>query len=232
MPKAVNSNLKPLYGLYFVVTAFEITAEYVEYRPALIILKPLIPLMLICFYWIASPKRNILFFLAMIFSMLTNLLFIFTSDRMLLGAVVAFMIHRIIVIWFILRLLRITDYIPAVIASIPLLLIFCYLLSITNEIPETTFWLLIIQNILIAMLGGIAFSTYMVSDTKRNSWLLICGLLFTVLQFVVFIEKYYLSGMSPVIFRPIAMVLNAFAFYTFYRFVLATETSDHDSATG
>ena len=223
--------LKLCYVGYFLVALLEIIAEFYNYQPAIVVLKPMIPALLMLFYWYVSPKRNILFFLALFFSIVTNLLFIPDTREMLFFGVITFMIHRIFIIWLIVKLLHIRDFIPPVIATIPLLLIFCYLLSITNGIPENSFWLLIIQNILIAILGGIALSNYMVEDNKRNSWLLICGLLFVALQFIVFIERYYLSGISPMIFRPIAMVLNAAAFYTFYRFVLATECSDNDGAS-
>lgn len=219
-----------LYMVYFAVALIEVAAEFFSYTPIIFVFKPLMPLLLMIFYYLISQRRQMLFFLAMTFSIVTNLLFIPDSERMLLFGVVAFLIHRICMIGFIMKMVKIRDYIPTVMATIPLLVLFCYLLSITPGIPETSFYILIVQNVLIAILGGLSFSVYLISDSKKNSWLLICGLLFVALQFIVFIERYYLSGIAPTILRPIAMALNAFAFFTFYRFAIASETSYDDTA--
>ena len=206
----------------------EIMAELFYFKPLIIIFKPLMPFLLMVLYWFTSEKKNLVYFLAMSFSVITNILFIPNEQRMLFFGIITFMFHRIIVIYLIFKLLKLKDYIPVAIATIPFLLIFFYLLAISTEIPENSFILLVIQNILISIFGGIALSNYMMNDNKKNSWLLICGLLFVALQFIVFLEKYYLSDLSPGIFRPIAMGLNTFAFYTFYEFVIATEKSDNN----
>ncbi|HEX9980322.1 MAG TPA: hypothetical protein VGB50_07135 [Flavobacterium sp.] len=217
--------------LYFTVAMIEIAAELFYYEPLIYVFKPLMPLLLMAVYWLSSEKKQLLFFLAMLFSLLTNILFIPLSPQMLFFGIIAFMVHRIILIIFVFRLLQLRDYIPVAIGTVPFLLVFFYLLAISTEIPENSYVLLIIQNILISVLGGFALSNYMMNDDKRTSWLLICGLLFVALQFIVFLEKYYLTGISPGIFRPIAMGLNAFAFYTFYEFVLSIEKSDDDTAS-
>lgn len=217
------SSFTALHIGYFAVAFVEIVSEFFKYDPAIVILKPAIPFLLMILYYFSSTRRNIIFFVTMFFSMLTNLFFIANSEQMLLFGSIAFLFHRIFIILFIIRLVNIKDFIPTILATIPILLIFSYLLSITSEVPENQFWLMMMQNILIAILGGIAFSVYLVDDNKENSLLALCGLLFVALQFIVFIERYYLSGMSPLVFRPIAMTLNASAFYLFYRFAVAKE---------
>ncbi|HLA55054.1 MAG TPA: lysoplasmalogenase family protein [Flavobacterium sp.] len=223
--KGQGNVVNVLTASYFVIAISEIMAELFQYKPLIIIVKPLMPILLMVLYRYASDQRNILFFLAISFSVITNILFIPNDPQMLFFGIIAFMIHRIIILIYIFRLVKIRDYIPVAIATVPFLLVFFYLLA-SSEVPEESFVLLIIQNILISIFGGIALSNYIMNDNKKNSWLLICGLLFVALQFIVFIEKYYLSNLSPTVFRPIAMGLNAFAFYTFYEFVLAIEKSD------
>ncbi len=215
---------------YFLVAGVEIMAELFQYTPLIIVFKPLMPAVLMLLYLVTSRRRNILFFAAMSLSLLTNLLFIPDSREILFYGVIAFMLHRIAAIVLVVQLLKPRDYVPLGIGMIPFLLIFFYLLAITPDIPSNSFLLLIVQNILISVFGGIALANYMMHDNRRNSWLLICSLLFVALQFIVFLEKYYLNDLSPLIFRPIAMGLNAFAFYTFYEFVIATEQSDHNGA--
>ncbi|MBF6607662.1 MAG: hypothetical protein ITG00_02870 [Flavobacterium sp.] len=216
--------------IYFVIASIEVIAEVFVYTPLIIIFKPLIPLTLIVLYLAASETRNPLMVLALSLSLLTNLLFIPDTDEMLFYAIIAFLVHRVLVIYLIALLVKINDLVPMVIATIPFMLIFFYLFLITDEIPENSFFILIIQNLLIAVLGGIAVSSYVMSDNKASSWLLLCGLLFVLLQLIVFIERYYLSHLSPAILRPLAMGLNVFAFFALCQFVIVAERSDDNAA--
>lgn len=216
---------------YFFIAMSEILSELFFYTPLIVIFKPLMPLTLIVLYWFSSPRRQPLYIVAMLLSSATNLMFIPNDLQMLRCALIVFTVHRILVIVLIFRILKLRDYIPIIIGTVPFLLVFFYML-VSSDVPENTFWVMVIQNILISIIGGVAVSNYMMQDNKKNSWLLICGLLFVALQFIVFVEKYYLMGFSPEILRPTAMGLNAFAFYTFYEFVLTTEKSDDNGTAG
>lgn len=216
-------------ALYFTIGLIEVMAELFVFKPLIYTFKPLIPLMLMALYFVASSQRKWIFFVIMTLSLLTNLLFIPSNIEMLNYALEVHLVHRVLVVIFMIRLLKIRDYIPVAIATIPFMIIFFYLFLIT-PVPESSFVILILQNVLISLFCGIAFSHYMMNDSKKNFWLLLSGILFGALQFIVFIEKFYLSDFSPVIFRPIAMVLNIFAFYTFYEFVITTEKSDKNAA--
>lgn len=136
-----------------------------------------------------------------------------------------FSIHRILILIFIIRLLKVKDYFALLLATIPTLLIFFHLLGISEEMSKIEFYLLILHNILISILAGIALCNFIMQTNYNTSWLLICVLFFVMLQFIVFIEKFYLNLM---IFRPIAMILNVLAFYSFYKFVIITEKSNND----
>ncbi|MBF0695493.1 MAG: hypothetical protein IR153_10605 [Flavobacterium sp.] len=221
---------KILIIAYFVIAVVEIFAELLNVISVIMIAKPLMPLTLMAVYMLTSERRHLLYFFAMFFSFVTNILFIPDNDQMLLYGLVAFLIHRVLLLTLVFKIIKLTDYIPLAIAMLPFLLIFTYLLF-SSDVPQESFYILNVQNLLIAVLGGLALSNYIMHDDRKNTWLLISGLLFVALQFIVFIEKYFLSDLSPAIFRPIAMALNAFAFYTFYEFVLASEKSDDNSVS-
>lgn len=225
-----NIRITIIAALYFAVAIAEVVCELYAYKPLIYVFKPLMPALLMVLYFNTSKKRSALFFIVMTLSLITNVLFIPDSQDLLFYGLVVFLGHRILLLYYVIRLLKIKDYIPAIIATIPFLLVYFYLFMITNGIPESSFVVLIFQNILISFICGIAFSHYVMQDSRRNSWLLQCGILFGALHFIVFVEKFYLTGFSPTIFRPMAMGLNAFAFYTFYEFVMATEKSYRDDA--
>ncbi|HEY0047111.1 MAG TPA: lysoplasmalogenase family protein [Flavobacterium sp.] len=219
-----------LIGIYFLIAFTEIVAEHLGLVHIIVVTKPLMPVTLMIMYFIASNSRQLLYFIAMFFSFVTNIFFIPDDQNMLFYGLIAFLIHRILVLILIFKVIKLKDYIPLAIAMLPFLLIFTYLLF-SSDVPEKTYYVLILQNLLIATLGGLALSNYIMQDDRKSMWLLISGLLFVALQFIVFIEKYFLSDLSPAVFRPIAMALNAFAFYTFLEFVLSSERSDDNSVS-
>jgi len=214
---------------YFVVAFFEILAEYIITKPFICVLKPLITLLLILLYCIKSEKRNPVFIVALLLSLLTNLLFIPNTPLYLFYALIVFTLHRILALYLIFTLQKLKDLIPIIIATAPFLLIFFYLFMETNEIPENSFLLLVTQNILISVFAGIALSSYVMNDNKQNSILLISALLFVMLQFVVFIEKYFLTNEFQELFRPLAMTLNTLAFFSFYKYVINAERSNNNN---
>lgn len=213
---------------YFVIAFFEVLAEYIVQKPLICSLKPAMPLFLILIYCIDSEKRNLIFIFALLLSSLTNLLFIPDIPTFLFYGILVFTLHRIVSIYLIFSLQKVIDYIPIVIATSPFLLIFFYLFSETVEIPQNSFYIIIIQNILISLFAGIALSSYVMNDNKQNSILLISALLFVMLQFVVFVEKYFLTNEFEELFRPMAMTLNALAFFSFYKYVVTTEQSNNN----
>jgi hypothetical protein len=222
-----ESNLEKIFiVLYFAVAAVEISAELFSYKPIIFVFKPLISLLLMLLYWNSSTQRNILFLLVIFFSLITNVFFIPNTEKMLFIGLLAFSIHRILTIYYLIKLTKIKDSIPLLIATIPFLFFFFYLLSVSDEIEESRYFVLVVQNILVSILGGITISDYMMNYNRKKPWLLIFGILSVTLYFIVFIEKYYLSDLSPIIFRPLAMILNTMVYYTFYKFVIETERSN------
>ncbi|MEN9335270.1 MAG: hypothetical protein RLZZ500_257 [Bacteroidota bacterium] len=210
--------------LYFCNGITEVTAEYFCFDQLIYITKPLIPLLLMVLYWFNSTRKDYLFFIIMGLSMITNLLFIPHNAQILFYGVIAYSIHRVFLLFLIIKRIRILHFIPMIVATLPLGFIFFYLFT-ANELPDNTMYLILFHNILASILGGIAISLYVMEDSKVNSLLLISTLLFLGLQLVIYIEKYYLTEVHSEWMRPLAMSINILAFYTFYKFVLAAEST-------
>ena len=228
MLKKVNI-LNTLTIGFFVIAFCEVVAEYFVSTPIICFLKPILPLLLISIYFIESEKKDKLFIAALLLSCLTNILFIPSNPAYLFYGVLVFTVHRILVLYLIFLHQKVKDFIPIIIATLPFLLIFFYLFSETIEIPENSVYILIFQNLLIALFAGIALSSYVMNDNKQNSILLISALLFVMLQFVIFIEKYFLLSEFEKLLRPLAMALNALAFFSFYKYIITAEKSTHDN---
>lgn len=224
---AKETNLeKTIIALYFAVATVEVIAELFSYKPFVFVFKPLISIVLMLLYWNTSNQRNPLFFVTILFSLITNVFFIYDTETMLFLGLIAFFVHRLMMIYYIIKLIKLKDFIPLLIGMIPFMFFFFYLLSITSELTARSYGILIIQNILISIIAGMTLSHYVMNNGKKDTpWFFIFGLLSVTQYFIVFIEKYYLSDLSPVSFRPLAMILNTAVYYAFYKFVVAIERS-------
>ncbi|RAR49046.1 lysoplasmalogenase family protein [Flavobacterium lacus] len=217
------NKVKVLTVVLFIIAFIEVIAEYFRIIPLIYVFKPLISIVLMLLYWLSSTKKETLFFLTITTSLITNVLFIPNDLKFIFVGLIIFVFHRLINIYYILKVMKTKDFIPVVLASVPFLIVFFYIFFDTDLLTKEVYYIMIIHNSLISLLGGIALSHYIMNDSSRSSWLLICVLSFVTLHFIIFIEKFYIELQ---IFRPIAMSLNAFAYYAFYRFILIIERSN------
>lgn len=206
--------------LYFVVAFIEIGAEYFRILPLIYIFKPLLSILLGVMYWQTSKVKDMWFYLTIFTSFLTNMLFIHSSFYFIFWALIVFAIHRLIQIYYVLKIQIKNDKLSIVLSSVPFLMLFCYVIFESDLIVDYQYYLLLLHTLLVSVLGGIALSIYVMNDSQSNSWLLISVLFFVTLHLIVFIEKYYF----PIqIFRAIAMALNAIAYFLFYKYILLIE---------
>ena len=216
--------------IYFVNAVIEVVSEYYSNNTVIFLAKPLIPFLLIVLYCFSSERKNPLFIIIMFFSLVTNVLFIPKAPLCLFYGLVAFTIHRILLIYYIYILSKIKNMKLFVAITIPLFAIFFYLFFASTDVPENSYELLILLNVMGAILGGIGISNYILNDNKQNSQLMISVLMFLGLQMVVYVERYYLASIMLEYVRPLAMLLNVLAFYVFYRYVITAESNDNRSA--
>lgn len=227
--KNENTLGKRLTILFYSIALIEVITELLSDIVLVFIFKPLLSIGIMALYWNASKERNRTFFVVLFLSMITNILFIPGTENLLFMGLIVFLAHRLMLISYVVQLIKLKDYIPLFIAVLPFLFIFSYLLSISTEIHLKSYFVLIVQNVLISVIGGLALSQYAMNYNKINSWLLIFGLLSVTQYFIVFIEKYYLSDIAPIAFRPLAMLLNSSVYYVFYCFVIDAEKVNAES---
>ncbi|WP_441735335.1 hypothetical protein [Flavobacterium sp. W20_MBD1_R3] len=212
-------------GLYFSFAVIEILAEIISFEPLLFAFRPLTLMLLMCLYWITSKERSFVFFTTIFFALVSSIVMEIDPDKLLLYGVISFVVHRMILIFYILKLNKTKDFIPIIIAFFPFIFIFSYLISSSVEIPEGSYNYLVIQNILVSIIGGIVLSNYFMNETKESPWLSIFGLLSIGLYFIVFIEKWFSANLTITYFRPLGMILHVMAYYSFYKFVIDSEKS-------
>lgn len=216
--------VKVISSFYFIIALYEILA-YSIFNETLVFSTISIPVLLIALYFLSSVKQNLLFFSILIFLLIENIWTLFYDSRFSFG-IICSSIQKIALIILIFKLIKERNYLYLSIVSFAFLLIFLYLFSTTSETSYVDFKFLMIQNILTSVLGGIAVSSYMVDDNRKNSWLLISILLFIGLRFMLFIQSFYLTDLTLPVIKPIIIALNIFAYFTMYKFVIEAEKNE------
>jgi hypothetical protein len=216
--------VKVISSFYFIIALYEILA-YSIFNETLVFSTISIPVLLIALYFLSSVKQNLLFFSILIFLLIENIWTLFYDSRFSVG-IICSSIQKIALIILIFKLIKERNYLCLTIVSLAFLLIFLYLFSTTSETSYVDFKFLMIQNILTSVLGGIAVSSYMVDDNRKNSCLLISILLFIGLRFMLFIQSFYLNDLTLPVIKPIIITLNIFAYFTMYKFVIEAEKNE------
>jgi len=220
---------KLIIYFYFAIAMVEDITEFFSNKSLLIFVKPLSIIVLLFLYWFSSAKKSLLFFGLFLFLLMAKIYAIYDTEEMLFIGMTAFFFHRVIMIYYIVKLIKIKDCIPLFLAIIPFLFFFLYLLSLTStNITPRNYFSLILQSILMSVLASMALSHYVMNNDKKDVWLLIFGLLSVAQYFLVFIDKFYLADLSPVVFRPLMVILTTLACFTFYKFVITTERLDNN----
>lgn len=214
--------LKVVTLLFFLSALIEVLAEYYRWMPVIIVFKPLLSILLMIMYSLDSRVKNKLYYLVIVTSMITNVLFISKEITVLFYGIIIFAFHRLFFLTYLVKLIKLKDFIPVAIASIPFMFLFFYIFYDTDIDRFDVYIMNIIHNILISLMGGIALSEYIMNDSVKSTWLLISVILFVSLHFIIFIERFYIDLK---IFRPIAMSLNVLGYYSFYKYVIVMENN-------
>jgi hypothetical protein len=215
-----------LNAIFFSIAFIEIITEFLTDKLPVYIIKPLLIPLLTFIYWKSSIIKDGYFIAALFFAFVANIFFISTDFVSILTGTIFFGFYRIIIIYLIIKKVKVKSFFPVFLGGIPFIIVFLYLTSLTmNELGDGLY-IYIVQIILMSILGGLSVANYMLDDRRMNYWLLISCMLFTLIQFILVLKIYYLSIF---IFQPLAMFLYVFAQYSLYKFMINSESLDNDT---
>lgn len=209
--------------LIFALLILEIIAVIISFDFVQFSFRPTVVVLILYLYWHTSKERNTLFFITYLTLLLTSICILFKDQYIFTIGLLSIVVHRIMLIYFLIKLNKIRDYAPVLIAIVPFISIFSYLLFIADEIPAVSYYPLVLQNILVSIFAGIVLSNHFMNQNYSTVWLSIFGLSSTSLYFIVFIEKCFLSTLPPTYFRPLGMILFAATYCAFYKSVIDIE---------
>ncbi len=212
--------VKPLTLAYFFIGIIELIAEFNKDVTLILFSKPLLIPLLIALYICLSKKINILYSVALVLVWTANICFIFDSFDYILAGTLFYIIHRILILITVFKVLKFPGYFPLLIGCIPFLFIFLLVVNSTYHFLGNSFYLFLIQGLLLIVFGGYSLGNYILKSNKSNTYLLISALMFASSQFILVMKIVYLSY---TIFQPIAMLLFIFGQFFQCQFMLLEE---------
>lgn len=208
-----------IIALYFIVATVEVSAEYLKAEWLVMYSKPLLMPLLAALYWITSPKRNPYFLTALFFTWTANMLFLSKDFNVIIAGTLFFTAYRILMIYLVIKLVKVPGVIPLFIGCLPFLFIYLFVINLTYEELQEGFWLFLFQGIFTIIFGGLALGNYIFKSNKANTYLLISTMLFAFTQFLFVIRLFYTIN----IFQPLAMLLYVAGQFMLYKFMIIEE---------
>ncbi|MGO4822114.1 MULTISPECIES: hypothetical protein [unclassified Flavobacterium] len=219
---------KVLILLFFLIGLIEVVTQIYAGSCIQYLIMPVQAVLLSVLYWSTSTEKKWLFFVTIFSLLVGRLYFIPNQQDLLFYALIALFFHRIAQIYYIVKLIKLKDFIPSVLASIPFLIFFLYLVSIPESALVKSYVILVVQIILISILSGIILSQYLSFYDKRSIWLFVFGIMSLVQTFIVLLEKFYFQDFLITSLRPLSQFLNSVICFSFYKFVIAAEKLNND----
>jgi len=205
---------------YFFIAFVEIIAEYFRDTTLVYATKPLLMPLLILLYWSTSRRFDYLYVFAILFSWVANIFFVSTLFQSIMIGAFFFIFQRLLIIYIVLKYIKLPSIFPMIVGCIPFLFIYFYLVCLTHDKIGDGLIIFVVQCVLISFLGGLAVGNYIFRSNRANKLLLLSIMFFAITQFVFVLRLYYTESN---VFQPIAMILFVAAQYLFYRFLLLAE---------
>jgi uncharacterized membrane protein YhhN len=221
-----DKNISSLFlYVFFIISFFEIIAEYKEDRLLIWIIKPFIIPLLFAYYLSQAKKINYYFIMALVFSWIANLLFIENTIKWIIYGSIFFLLYRIMIIYIVINKVKMPSLVPLIIGSIPFVFIYATVCSLSFEAMGDNIYLFLIHGIFTIFLGGLSLGNYIMVSNKSNFVLFISTMLFALTQFVFVIKVYYEDAN---IFHAIAMLMFVIGQFLLTKFIFLTEESKEE----
>ena len=138
----------------------------------------------------------------------------------LLWAVLFSDVFRLLLLVLVYKIIEEKRWCITIMTSIPLLIIYLYLIDLIKESLGNAYIPWIINGFLTAYLGGLAVTNYVYKDDRKSFWLVISALLFVIQIGLFFMNKFYLKQQ---VFLQLIILLYGISHYTFYKFMIVKE---------
>lgn len=221
MKELLNTRkFKLLSGIYILIVLLLTFIVHFDFNQLEYLLRISSIPFLMFIYYKTSVIRNNFYLLSLSAAAISNVLFISNDTNLLNYGLILFLIYRIITIFLVIKASSKLSFFTVLVGSVFFLFPLSYFIVLTQDSLGESFYVALINVILISVLGGLSLSNYLIEEGFKHTWLLLSTLLYTFLVFLFVIQKYYLFIS---IFEPIRVLVLMAAHYFFCLYVLLSE---------
>ncbi len=206
--------------LFIIVCILDLIGIYLEQSILISIAKPLLMITLFWYYAVNAKRVNKLLITGLFFSFLGDVLLLGTGDLYFILGLLFFLIAHVFYIIMVVKLLKSTKLSQVLIASIPYLFIFYFLLSILYSGLGDMKIPVIVYAITITVLGISSLSLFLQNKTKTHLVLVFGVLIFIISDSVLALNMFY---KEQAIYPLLIISTYVIAQYLICRFVLLNE---------
>lgn len=209
-----------LLSSLFLISFIEIIAEFNENKLLIWVTKPFIIPFLFAYYLTLSKKLNYFFMIALLCSWAANLFFIENTFKSIIYGSIFFLIYRITIIYIVMSKVKMPNFIPLIIGSVPFIFIYATVSFLTFVAMGDNIYLFLIHGIFTIFLGGLSLGNYIMISNKSNFVLFVSTMLFALTQFVFVLKIYYEEAN---ILHAFAMGMFVVGQFLLIKFIFLTE---------
>ena len=216
-------NIKKFFHwFYFAVCALDLIAIVFSIYWMELLFKPMIMLSLIALYLSSSERRNVWYFLALLFSLLGDI-YLLDKTNMFLFGLGCFLCAQLLFIYIIWRDLPTTSWSQRIFAMLPFAVYLILLMSLLS--PDlggfiAPVWL---YGVVISIFGAISLLNHLVRKSPYSRILLMGAILFILSDSMIAIHKFYFS----IDYYPVAIMLTyVLAQYFIFHYMLAVDNQE------
>ena len=206
--------------LFIIVCILDLIGIYLGQSILILIAKPLLMITLFWYYAVNAKRVNKLLITGLFFSFLGDVLLLGTGDLYFILGLLFFLIAHVFYIIMVVKLLKSTKLSQVLIASIPYLFIFYFLLSILYSGLGDMKIPVIVYAITITVLGISSLSLFLQNKTKTHLVLVFGVLIFIISDSVLALNMFY---KEQAIYPLLIISTYVIAQYLICRFVLLNE---------
>ncbi len=177
---------------------------------------------LIVLYLVSSPKKQIIYIIALLCYQLASVLFTIGSPLTFNWASVSSLFFKLCFCILVVNLVSKQIKIAVAVAMIPFFVLLLYFIDFVVLSLGDTYLIWILNTLLTSFIASVAIIYYINNSDKKGYWLLISAILFVVQIAAFFVNKFYVK--NEAIYQ-IVILAYGISHFTFYKFLILKEES-------
>jgi uncharacterized membrane protein YhhN len=216
---------KFFHWVFFAVSAFDLIAIGLSVYWMELIFKPLILLSLLALYVMSSERRNLWYFLALLFSLLGDIYLLDKNNMFHLG-LGSFLCAQLLFVFILWKDMPKSSWLQRVVSLLPFVFYLALLLSVLGPDLGSFTVPVWVYGVVISMFGALSLLNYLVRRSPASMILLLGAVLFILSDSMIALNKFH---EADDLYQVAIMLTYVLAQYFIFTYMLAADRKRKDS---